>query len=173
MTSSSTSRRGAIPNFGRLERVLKKCGVSYGGKYDLENHYSDRLACSLDLVQWPTSPLWGKIPKEAQAKLLKDGKPFVELVLERNSSIRLLLGNGHTVVRELEQAFSVQLESCGQIEGFRLFIGEVQGVRFIGWNSFLSRRGVTVSQMEALGERVAELADTSLPSAKNRPYSTP
>ena len=32
--------------FGRLERVLKKCGVSYGGKYDLEGHYSERLgAC--------------------------------------------------------------------------------------------------------------------------------
>ena len=147
------------PYFGRLERVLNKCGVSYGGKYDLEGHYSDRLACSLDLVQWPTDPLWSGIPKEAQAKLLKDGRPFVELVLEKNPSIRLLLGNGHTVVRELEQAFSVQLESSGQIEGFRLFIGEVRGVRFIGWNSFLSRRGVTILQMEALGERVAELAE--------------
>ena len=143
------------PYFGRLERVLKKCGVSYGGKYDLEGHYSERLACSLDLVQWPTNPLWSEIPKEAQAKLLEDGKPFVELVLEKTPSIGLLLGNGHTVVRELEQAFSAQLESCGQIEGFRLFTGEVRGVRFIGWNSFLSRRGVTIPQMEALGERVA------------------
>ena len=97
---------------GRLERVLNRCGVSYGGKYDLEGHYSDRLACSLDLVQWPTNPLWSEIPKEAQAKLLEDGRPFVELVLEKNPSIGLLLGNGHTVVRELEQAFSVQLETC-------------------------------------------------------------
>ena len=72
----------------------------------LEGHYSDRLACSLDLVQWPTNPLWSEIPKEAQAKLLEDGRPFVELVLEKNPSIGLLLGNGHTVVRELEQAFS-------------------------------------------------------------------
>ena len=30
----------------------------------------------------------------SQAKLLKDGRPFVELVLERKPSIRLLLGNG-------------------------------------------------------------------------------
>ena len=29
---------------------------------------------------------------------------------------------------------------------------------FVGWNHFLSRRGVTIQQMEALGERVAELA---------------
>ena len=145
--------------FGRLERVLKKCGVSYGGKYDPEGRYSNRLACSLDLVQWHTNPLWSRVPQEAQAKLLKDGRPFVELVLERNPSIRLLLGNGHTVVRNVEQAFSTPLKSCGQIEGFRLFTGEVQGVRFIGWSSFLSRRGVTVSQMEALGERVAELAE--------------
>ena len=147
------------PYFGRLERVLKKCGVSYGGKYDPEGRYSDRLACSLDLVQWPTNPLWSGIPQEAQAKLLKDGRPFVELVLERNPSIKLLLGNGHTVVRNVEQAFSTPLESRGQIEGFRLFTGAVQGVRFIGWNSFLSRRGVTISQMEALGERIAELAE--------------
>ena len=79
--------------------------------------------------------------------------------MERTPSIRLLLGNGRTVVREFEQAFSVQLKSCGQTEGFRLFTGEVLGVRFIGWNSFLSRRGVTIPQMEALGERVAELAE--------------
>ena len=32
-------------------------------------------------------------------------------------------------------------------------------MRFIGWNSFLSRRGVTIPQMEALGKRVAELAE--------------
>ena len=149
------------PYFGRLERILKRVGVSYGGQYDLEGRYSDRVACSLDLVQWPTNPLWSGIPQEAQAELLKDGKPFVELVLEKNPSIRLLLGNGHTVVRNVEQAFSVQMESGGHIEGFRLFMGEVQGVMFIGWNSFLSRRGVTVSQMEALGDRVAELAGST------------
>ena len=146
------------PYFGRLERVLKKCGVSYGGKYDQEGLYSDRLACSLDLVQWPTSPLWSEIHKEAKAKLLKDGRPFVEQVLEKNPSVGLLLGNGHRVVRELEQAFSAPLERCGQIEGFDLFKGEVQGVTFVGWNHFLSRRGVTIQQMEALGERVSELA---------------
>ena len=66
------------PYFGRLERVLKKCGVSYGGKYDLEDYYPNRLACSLDLVQWPTTPLWSKISKEAQAKLLKDGRPLID-----------------------------------------------------------------------------------------------
>ena len=149
------------PYFGRLERVLNKCGVSYGGKYDLEGRYSDRLACSLDLVQWPTSPLWSSISKNSQAELLKDGRPFVELVLEMNPRIRLLLGNGQTVVRNVEQLFSVHLERCGEIEGFRLSIGEVQGVMFIGWSSFLSRRGVTIPQMEALGERVAELAENA------------
>lgn len=79
------------PYFGRLERVLKKCGVSFGSKYDPEGHYSGRLACSLDLAQWPTHPLWSEIPKEAQSKLLKDGRPFVELVLERNPSIKLAI----------------------------------------------------------------------------------
>ena len=145
------------PYFGRLERVLNKCGISYGGKYDLEGHYSDSLACSLDLVQWSTSPLWSGIPKKSQAELLEDGRPFVELVLEKNPRIELLLGNGHTVVRNVEQMFSIQLERCGEIEGFRLSMGEIQGVRFIGWNYFLSRRGVTIRQMEALGERIAEI----------------
>ena len=147
------------PYFGRLERVLKKCGVSYGGKYDPEGRYSHRLACSMDLAQWHTNPLWGHIPQEAQAKLLQDGRPFVELILERNPSIKLLLGNGQSVVRNVEQAFSVRLENCGQVEGIRLFMGQVRGVTFIGWNRFLSSPpGLTVTQMEALGERVARLA---------------
>ena len=160
-------RKRRYSYFGRLERVLNKCGISYGGKYDLEGHYSDRLACSLDLVQWPTSPLWSMIPKKSQAELLKDGRPFVELVLEKNPRIGLLLGNGHTVVRNVEQLFSTQLERCGEIEGFRLYIGEVQGVRFIGWNYFLSRRGVTIPQMEALGARIAEIGGERVPSLVN------
>ena len=155
------------PYFGRLERVLNKCGISYGGKYDLEGNYSDRLACSLDLVQWPTSPLWSKIPKKSQAELLNDGRPFVELVLEKNPRIGLLLGNGDTVVRNVEQSFSTKLERCGEIEGFRLSMGEVQGVIFIGWNYFLSRGGVTIPQMETLGEQIAEIVGERVPSLAN------
>ena len=146
--------------FGRLERVLKKGGVSYGGKYDPEGSYPYR-ACSFDIVQWPTDPMWSELPTmypTAQAKLLEDGGPFFRLLLEKNPHIRLLIGNGRTVAQVLEQAFSVKFESAGSIGIFELSTGKVHGVTFVGWNYFLSRRGVTASQMDALGERVAELA---------------
>ena len=64
--------------FTMLKPILNACGVTYGGKYGADR---PDLACSLDLVQWPTDPLWGKLPREcsadAQSKLLSDGAAFV------------------------------------------------------------------------------------------------
>ena len=41
--------------FTMLKPILNACGVTYGGKYGADR---PDLACSLDLVQWPTDPLW-------------------------------------------------------------------------------------------------------------------
>ncbi len=152
------------PYFGRLERVLRQGGVSFGGKYDPEGSYPYR-ACSLDIVQWPTGPMWSELRETAQRKLLEDGRLFFRRLLEENPQIRLLIGNGHTVAQVLEQAFSVKFESVRPIGDFALSTGKVHGVTFSGWNYFLSRRGVTVPQMEALGERVFELAGDICPPA--------
>ena len=45
--------------FTMLKPILNACGVTYCGKYGADR---PDLACSLDLVQWPTDPLWSKLP---------------------------------------------------------------------------------------------------------------
>ena len=47
--------------FTMLKPILNVCGVTYGGKYGADR---PDLACSLDLVQWPTDPLWSKLPRK-------------------------------------------------------------------------------------------------------------
>ena len=47
--------------FTMLKPILNVCGVTYGGKYGADR---PNLACFLDLVQWPTDPLWSKLPRK-------------------------------------------------------------------------------------------------------------
>ena len=63
--------------FTTLQPILNTCGSTYGGKYGTGRL---DLACSLDLVQWPTVPLCSESPRRcssnAQSKLLADGAAF-------------------------------------------------------------------------------------------------
>lgn len=45
--------------FNKLERVLRQVDASY----------YDGSACHLDLVQWATDPVWGKLPEIKKMKL--------------------------------------------------------------------------------------------------------
>ena len=58
--------RNTYRYFTMLKPVLNACGVTYGGNYGADR---PDLACSLDLVQWPTDPLWSKLPRDAQPML--------------------------------------------------------------------------------------------------------
>ena len=149
--------------FSSLERILKKCGFSYGGQYDHEDHYSDCFACSLDIAQWPTNPRWGQVPKTAQEELLRDGAPFLRKILEKNPRVKLMLGNGSSVVEGLEKAFGVRFNKTKPIKGLwrydvQMYDSALLGRRFIGWSVNLqSSPGVSNELRDEVAKRVGEL----------------
>ena len=152
--------RNTYRYFTALKPVLNACGVTYGGRYGAEQ---PDLACSLDLVQWPTNPRWSSLPKgcspDAQSKLLNDGAPFFEKILQENENIQLLLGNGKTVVEQLENTFNVLFDK-GKVDdlGVHIYCGNLLGKRFVGWSTFMSNSRLNMSQRIELGRLVDELS---------------
>ena len=151
--------------FTMLNRVLNACGVTYGGKYGADR---PDLACSLDLVQWPTDPLWSKLPGEcsadAQSKLLSDGAAFFEKILQENENIELLLGNGKTVVEQFERTFKVRFAKWKVDDlGAHIYCGDLLGKRFIGWSAFLSNSRMNRSQVAELARLVGEVRREGCP----------
>ena len=145
--------------FTSLEPILNACGATYGGMYEA---VQPNLACSLDLVQWPTDPLWSMLPKErsayAQSKLLDDGAAFFKRLLQEHENIELLLGNGKTVVERLERTFRVRFRKWQAVDlGTYIYCGDLLGRRFIGWSAFLSNSRMNRSQRAELARRVGEL----------------
>ena len=121
--------------FTMLKPIQNACGVTYGGKYGTDQ---PDLACSLDLVQWTTDPVWSKLPREcsaeAQSKLLSDGAPFFKKILHENENIKLLLGNGKTVVEQFERTFNVRIDKRKVDNlGIHIYSGDLLGKQFIGW----------------------------------------
>ena len=145
--------------FTALEPILNACGASYGGRY--VSRQPD-LACSMDVVQWPTDPLWGKLDGRIQDRLIEDGLPFFEDVLRESPNIRLLLGNGRTVVKRLERIFGTEFEQRVERSlGTTVFRGELLGRRFIGWSQFLSNSRMNRSQRAELARLVGRLSSSS------------
>ena len=138
--------------FTTLEPIINACGATYGGKYGT---HQPALACSLDLVQWPTDPLWSKLPTDAQSRLLADGAAFFQRVLLENENIELLLGNGKTVVEQLSRTFKVRFDNWKADDiGTRIYCGTLLGKRFVGWSAFLSNSRMNRSQRTDLARLV-------------------
>ncbi len=145
--------------FTALEPILNQCGVTYGGRYGSNR---PELACSLDIVQWATVPVWNKLPAEcspdAQRKLLADGATFFQKLLEENENIELLLGNGRTVTEQIERTFKVRFEKWKVDElGTHLYCGDLLGRQYVGWSAFLSNSPMNRSQRAELARQVGEL----------------
>lgn len=144
--------------FTALEPILNACGASYGGRYVSSK---PDLACSMDVVQWPTDPLWRKLDGRVQDRLVENGKPFFKEVLKASPTIRLLLGNGKTVVKRLERIFGTRFEQWVERSlGTSVFCGELHGRRFIGWSQFLSNSRMNRSQRAELARLVGRLSTT-------------
>ena len=76
-TNEQYFERKKYAYFGRLERILKECGASYGGRYDPTRRFScAAVSRPLDLAQWATKPLWSGLAPETRQTLLDDGVPF-------------------------------------------------------------------------------------------------
>ncbi|MDZ5442187.1 hypothetical protein U2F26_05485 [Micromonospora sp. 4G57] len=118
-------------------------------------------ACHLDLVQWATDPVWGRIKDSTVRRaLLEDGVPHLRAQL-RQESIRLVLLNGRTVVRQVQRTRIADLAQVGVLPlgatTCALFSGQVEHVQFLGWSANLqSSFGVSKGFRRRLGEWLAE-----------------
>jgi len=145
--------------FDQLESILAGVSASY---------YSGS-ACHLDLVQWATDPVWGRLDAQAVVRLMSDDVPFVRRQL-MTSPIELVLLNGRRVLDEFQLALNSRLEmqvdllTSGRTSS-SLYAGTLpSGIRVIGWSMNLqSSYGITKELRMRLAERVAALAAESLP----------
>jgi hypothetical protein len=145
--------------FNKLERVLKQVDASY----------YDGSACHLDLVQWATDPVWGKLPEIKKTKLIDADLPFLSRQLSQEK-FRLLLLNGTGIMEAYERHLDGQLTELPLSNPGRLkiFTGTgAQGLRVVGWNINLqSTPGVSNKEIDRIGDAVkAAVRETREPLA--------
>src|SRR6266545_3849048 len=76
--------------------------------------YYDGSACHLDLVQWATQPIWGKIADQViRQTLLDDGVSHLRAQLA-HENVRLVLVNGRWVLNQVVAVLLADLEEVGQ-----------------------------------------------------------
>lgn len=144
--------------FDRLEIILKACGASY----------KDGSAASLDLVQWATQPVWGRLNVRQKRRLLEADVPFLEQQL-RKENIRHLLVNGRGVIEVLKDYIGLRLDLVDVIRGMpgmpnipdtHLYAGCLFGnVDVIAWNVNLQG---TPGIGDAGAQRIAEAVGRAL-----------
>ncbi len=111
--------------FNPLDQILQGLGVSY----------FSNTACHLDLVQWATDPIWGKISdKSLRSELLEDGVPHLRNQLE-HYDIRTILLNGGQVLRQVQDIGLVELREAGRMDlgprTYHLVTGESNGIQWL------------------------------------------
>ncbi len=143
--------------------------------------YYDRSACHLDLVQWATDPVWGKLTdRGAAALLLEEGRLHLETLLAR-SNVHLVLLNGATVVEQLQNIGLARLREVKKIAKgnttCRLLVGEGHGINYVGWSTNLQTSfGVPNEFKQRLAGEVKELVEALVPATPTQvaaPMSTP
>lgn len=143
--------------------------------------YYERSACHLDLVQWATDPVWGRLADRAAATLLlEEGRPHLETLLTR-SNVHLVLLNGATVIEQLQDIGLAGLHEVKKIPKgnttCRLVIGEGHGISYIGWSTNLQTSfGVSNEFKQLLAREVKELVESLVPATPTQveaPMKTP
>lgn len=148
--------------FDPLDRVLRN---------GLDASYYDGSACHLDLVQWATSPTWGKLAPKVRQCLLDDGLPHLrdQLLL---GNLRFVVLNGRQVLDNVVRVGLAKLESCGTLHNKHLhcslYSGLGEGVRFLGWSTNLQGNfGVSNKFKSQLSRWLADAAERAwLPVSK-------
>ena len=139
--------------FDKIELVL-------GG---LDASYYDGTACHLDLVQWATDPVWGKLDAATRQRLAKEDWSFLDLQLREESIERLLL-NGRSVLTVFQANSGCRLDlvnelSVGSVRA-QIYVGEYAGVAVVGWSTNLqSSFGVSTDFRLALRDEVRRLLE--------------
>ena len=150
--------------FNKLEAVLRAIGFSY----------FDGTACHLDLIQWATDPVWGRLPDEGvKAALLADGVPHLTAQLE-SSAIRNVFVNGAAVLDQISSVGLAAFEKVGTIststQTFGLYVGNGGGRRWFGWSANLqSSAGIGGEFLDELSSWLAgELREGTAPPLSSR-----
>jgi hypothetical protein len=146
--------------FDPLDRLLKAA---------LDVSYYDESACHLDLVQWATDPIWGRIPdREVRQTLLDDGVEYLRAQLT-HENVRTILLNGRAVLDQVTAVGLADLQVVGTLPvgkaSCRLYTGDGGGVRWYGWSTNLqSSFGVSARFKEELAAwiRTTEAAAAAL-----------
>lgn len=153
--------------FGTLDRVMSGAGASYyGGLY---------RACHLDLIPFATKCKWTDLTIRQQSSLLAVGGDTLAVLL-RDSSIRVLILNGRTVVGQLEKVANVKFQRTEMSQwtlprrsglgvigvAFRGTLTHLSGIDLersivvLGYNHNLqSSFGVTTSVKRAIGRWIS------------------
>lgn len=145
--------------FDTLEEILLPAGLSY----------YDGTLCHLDIVQWATYPVWGKLPKKSQEELIRDGAGLLEeqLATERLDTI---IVNGLAAWNRLVQSNVVQvLHKVSHLlpdksTSITLQIGSGLGATFIGWTQHLQVMKATTVDKEAAKRLACEWIKEYVPS---------
>ncbi len=111
--------------FGQLEYLLGDTEASFYGR-------SAMMACHLDIIPYATWRKWGELSPVARASLLQRCRQALGTVV-RNSPVKLLVLNGSSVVRCVEEMSGAKCEATDMPEwSLRSGSGQVRGVAFQG-----------------------------------------
>lgn len=138
--------------FNKLEKILKYFQVSY----------YNNTACHLDIVQWATAAVWGKLSKETKKTLIKQDINFLKKQLT-NENIEILLLNGRSVINEFENSFECNFEKYTKLKEDKLSSEIYKGylfnkIKLIGWSINLqSSPGVTNTFIETIAQTVSDI----------------
>jgi hypothetical protein len=78
--------------------------------------FHDGTACRLDLVQWASDPVWGRMSDErVRQALIDDGVPHLRAQLDAHSQIEVVLCNGRQVIEQVRAAGLADLRDAGVI----------------------------------------------------------
>jgi hypothetical protein len=155
------------------ERYFERPGIVYKNwfnslatliKETTNFDYYNGTACHLDLSQWATLDIWGKLKPWQRIELLSTGD--LELLVEiiKHSQIHTLLLNGKTTSNEIFKHLKIKpskitLRLDDKVEGYIAKTDEILGVKMektinlVGWNVYLQRKG----KVEVLSEWVKEV----------------
>lgn len=110
--------------FGRLDKVLVGTGTSYYKR-------ADHAACHLDLVPFATAQKWSALSREQREGLIELCIPSLIRTLIA-SSVKVLVLNGSTVVREFGRLLDKGALQEQVQTGWSLREGRVRGISYEG-----------------------------------------
>ena len=99
--------------------------------------YFDGSACHLDLVQWATTPLWGRLETTVRRELLSTGRALVEAQLQ-NRLLDVIYLNGKTVCDAISGVVPLSSRTArfrGEGSQRRFFRGVHGGALVVGCSS--------------------------------------